>query len=47
MIDKDNDKLFNEEDVLDIEEAQDKNAFEDIQEELEENYLSIEENLLL
>ena len=36
-------KIFKEEDVLDIEEAQEKDAFDDIQNILEDNYLEIEQ----
>ena len=38
--------LFNDEEILDIEEAQDKNVFGDVQEELEENYLQIESEMM-
>jgi len=37
--------IFQEEEVLDIEEAQDKNIFGDIQDLLEDNYLDIEDKI--
>ena len=36
-------KLFKADDILDIEEAQEQDAFVDIQNQLEDNYLEIEE----
>jgi hypothetical protein len=36
-------KMFEEEEILDIEEAQDKNAFADVINDLEDNYLEIDD----
>lgn len=38
-------RLFSNDEVLDIEEAQDKNGFCDLQDQLEDNYLAIEDNI--
>jgi hypothetical protein len=39
--------LFSDDEILDIEEAQDQNAFGDVQDYLEENYLEIENEVML
>lgn len=42
MIENDEVKVFSDDDVIDIEEQQDKNVFDNIKDQLEENYLELE-----